>query len=91
MFLLDLLDSMPHLRLSTDQLKFVLWMLHELGVQNVPSLKSLRKVQERLRRLVGIETNPKAGVTGNLFYMNNIASLIALVRPLSNSTIFVLI
>jgi hypothetical protein len=32
MFLLDLLDSMPRLRLSTDQLKFVLWMLHELGV-----------------------------------------------------------
>jgi hypothetical protein len=76
---LDLLDSLPRLRLSSDQLKFVLWMLKELDVPGVPSLQTLRDQQEALRARVGISTNRKVALSGNVFYMNSIPSLIALV------------
>ncbi|KAJ3998793.1 hypothetical protein F5050DRAFT_1805653 [Lentinula boryana] len=36
--LLDILDNLPRLRLSTHSVKLILWMLKELG-HNVPSLK----------------------------------------------------
>jgi len=70
---------MPRLRLSTDQLQFILWMLKDLGIKDVPSLKSLRSVQETLRKDIGIVTSPKVAPSGNIFYMNNVPSLIALV------------
>ena len=87
MLLLDLLDSLPRLRLSTDQLKFILWMLKELCVPNVPSLRALRAVQERIQKEVGIRTDQKVAPSGNIFYSNHIPSLIALASSLCTTEI----
>lgn len=80
MFLLDMLDNMPRLRLSTDHLKFIIWMLKELGVAGVPSFKALRKMQDSLNKSLNIRTQFSRAPTGNVFYQNNVPDLVALVR-----------
>ncbi|OBZ68521.1 hypothetical protein A0H81_11586 [Grifola frondosa] len=53
MFLLDMLDNMPRLRLSSDHMKFILWILKEVGVHGVPSFNSFRKRQDQIKKLGG--------------------------------------
>ncbi|KAJ7827689.1 hypothetical protein B0H14DRAFT_3144540 [Mycena olivaceomarginata] len=48
MFMLDLLDNLPHLRLSDDQLKAIIWVMKECGTPNVPSFSTLRKMQKKM-------------------------------------------
>ncbi|KAJ3737709.1 hypothetical protein DFJ43DRAFT_1128788 [Lentinula guzmanii] len=59
--LLDILDNLPHLRLSSHSIKLMLWMLKELGVSKVPSFNGFRAMQESLRLECGI--TPKAHVS----------------------------
>lgn len=77
-FFLDLLDSLPRLRLSDDHLKAVLWVMKECGTPNVPSFYKLRKVQDRLRR-GHLRTEEHTTVTGDKFFMNNPLDIIRLV------------
>jgi hypothetical protein len=44
-FLLDILDNLPHIWLSSSQLKLILWLLKELGVQDVPSYDRFQTMQ----------------------------------------------
>lgn len=80
MFILDLLDNLPRLRLSTDHFKVILWALRELGMRSVPSMARFRKMQQSLQRQCAIRTDLKHSPEGNIFYQNRIADLIALVR-----------
>lgn len=82
MFLLDLLDNMPRLRLSDDHMKFIMWIMVELGVPNVPSLKALRKMQDTLDKNINVPTNQHLSMAGNVFYMNSCIDLCALVHLL---------
>ncbi|KIJ66642.1 hypothetical protein HYDPIDRAFT_127842 [Hydnomerulius pinastri MD-312] len=77
-FLLDMLDNLPRLRLSTDHMSFIIWMLRQLKVSNVPSLKSLRKTQKQLTKALSIPTRMKESPRGHIFYQNGLAELIAL-------------
>ncbi|KAJ7796773.1 hypothetical protein B0H14DRAFT_3093282 [Mycena olivaceomarginata] len=65
MFMLDLLDNLPRLRLSDDHLKAIIWVMKECGTPNVPSFYALRKMQAKLTR-------------ANQFYMNHPNDLIRL-------------
>ncbi len=67
MFLLDLLDNMPRLRLSDDHMKFIMWILRELGVPQVPSLKALRKVQDSLDKNINVSTGQQISMAGIVF------------------------
>ncbi|KAG2006968.1 hypothetical protein CC2G_014704 [Coprinopsis cinerea AmutBmut pab1-1] len=75
-FLLDAFDNMPRLRLSAGLLKVLLWLLRELGVQNVPGYVTFRKLQERLRNECGVRSEPCVSPKGNAFYFNNPADVI---------------
>lgn len=77
MMLLDVIDNLPRLRLSTNQFKVILWLLKECHVKDVPSLGLLRKVQARLNKLSGTEPTPYTSTLGNLFYVNDIRDSIA--------------
>ena len=55
-FLLDMLDSLPRLRLSDAQMRTIIFVLKEAGVKDVPSLKTVRRVQKKLRERVGFTT-----------------------------------
>lgn len=70
MFMLDLLDSLPRLRLSDDHLKLIIWVMRECGTPNVPSFKVLRKRQDRLTKEMGLESTRHVSALGNEFYAN---------------------
>ncbi|KZT63469.1 hypothetical protein DAEQUDRAFT_741901 [Daedalea quercina L-15889] len=78
MFILDLLDNLPRLRLSNDHFKVILWALKELGVHGVLALSAFRKKQESLQKECGIHTDAKCSPDGSVFYQNRTADLISL-------------
>ncbi|KAH9920728.1 hypothetical protein B0H21DRAFT_712877, partial [Amylocystis lapponica] len=69
---------MPRLRLSTDHLKFIIWIFRELGVASVPSFKVFCKKQDTLNKTLHICTEFKHAPIGHVFYQNNVPDLIAL-------------
>ncbi|EJD42815.1 hypothetical protein AURDEDRAFT_67175 [Auricularia subglabra TFB-10046 SS5] len=78
MFFVDLLDSLPRLRLSDSQLRMILWIMSQCGALNVPSLYKLRQWQKRLQKQCGTETRQHCSSLGNIFYSNNICGTIAM-------------
>lgn len=84
MYILDLLDSMPRLRLSGTIMKSILWALRELDVPNVPSFKQLRGTQKALAQKIPISPSRHEAATGNIFYQNSLEALLALVSEALN-------
>jgi hypothetical protein len=82
MFLLDMLDQLLRLRLSDDQLKFILWVMKECGTPTVPVFASLRKKQTQLAKDLGLKPERCISALGNEFSINNPAKFVALVSPL---------
>ncbi|KAJ7195227.1 hypothetical protein GGX14DRAFT_404142 [Mycena pura] len=51
--LLDIIDNLPRLRLSTSHFKIILWLLKQCHVRNVPSYNAFRKLQTGLEEVTG--------------------------------------
>ncbi|KZP11281.1 hypothetical protein FIBSPDRAFT_899076 [Athelia psychrophila] len=77
MMLLDIIDNLPRLRMSSSQFKMILWTLRESGVKNTPSYSSFRKMQQQLQMLCGSEPKAHVSSLGNIFYVNDIRESIA--------------
>lgn len=80
--LLDILDNLPRLRMSSSQFKVILWLLRELHVKNVPSFNAFRKMQKGLRKTCGSEPEMHTSSLGNIFYVNDVRRSVAKVRNL---------
>ncbi|KAK0473795.1 hypothetical protein IW261DRAFT_1342278, partial [Armillaria novae-zelandiae] len=70
--LLDIIDNLPQLHLSTSQLHIFLWLLHELGLCNVPSYDTSHDIQKTLHDKCRNEPIPYKSTAGNIFYVNDI-------------------
>lgn len=79
MLVLDVLDNMPHLRLSNDHMKSVLWMLRELDVPDTPSLYMLRETQKKLAENMDIQPQEHLSALGQYFHAVAPEDLLALV------------
>lgn len=77
MMLLDIIDNLPRLQMSSSQFKMILWILKESGVKNTPSNSSFRKMQQRLQTLCGSESKAHVSSLGNIFYVNDLRESIA--------------
>ncbi|THV05527.1 hypothetical protein K435DRAFT_892109 [Dendrothele bispora CBS 962.96] len=78
MFMLDLLDNLPRLRLSDDHMKAIIWVMRECGTPDVPSFTALRKTQANLVESIGPHSNHHVSPLGNHFFMNHPMRLFAM-------------
>ena len=78
-FSLDVLDNKPRFQLSGEHMKSVLWVLKELGVADVPSLKRFRSMQKTLAERINLAPHHHVSATGNHFYQNPPGTLLAFV------------
>ncbi|KAF7296426.1 hypothetical protein HMN09_01113000 [Mycena chlorophos] len=76
MFLLDILDNLPRLRISSSLMRVFLWMLREAGASDVPSFDRLRATQKKIRAEAGIPSIPCLSPLGNVFFMNDPRAII---------------
>ncbi|KAJ7939128.1 hypothetical protein B0H13DRAFT_1850862 [Mycena leptocephala] len=74
---LDILDNLPRLRLSSSQLKMILWIMDACGARDVPSFNKFRAMQKHIRKMVGARSEAHKSSLGNVFYVNDIRDLIA--------------
>ncbi|KAG8785327.1 hypothetical protein FRC12_017721 [Ceratobasidium sp. 428] len=81
-FLLDLLDSIPRLRLSTAHLKLIFWIMKEIERKDIPSLDTFRNMQKHLRKTTSIQSHRYRSVHGNVFEMMDVPQLVG--RDFSN-------
>jgi hypothetical protein len=84
MLLLDILDNMPHLRLSNDHMRSILWMLKELDVQDTPSFYALRETQKRLAEEMDVKPHEHTSALGHKFHAVAPEDLLALVGNVSH-------
>jgi hypothetical protein len=82
---LDILDNLPRLRLSSSQLKMILWVMKECGAKDVPSFNAFRSMQLHIRRTTGVRSEAHKSDLGNLFYVNDVRDLIAKVSDILRS------
>ncbi|KAJ3545720.1 hypothetical protein NMY22_g2322 [Coprinellus aureogranulatus] len=75
--LLDVLDNLPHLRLSTNQTRMVMWAMKKCNPADVPSYESFRAMQKRLRENIGVKTVRCVSDLGNIFYINDVRDIVA--------------
>ncbi|KAJ6538143.1 hypothetical protein B0H19DRAFT_1213675 [Mycena capillaripes] len=78
---LDILDNLPRLRLSSSQLKMILWIMNACGAKDVPSFNAFRAMQKHIRKTTGVRSEPHKSDLGNFFYVNDIRDLIAKKYP----------
>ncbi|KAF7288899.1 hypothetical protein MIND_01405900 [Mycena indigotica] len=75
--LLDVMDNLPRCRFTGAQMTLVLHMMKRLGVQNIPSLKTLRKIQKQVHEGFGNTPVKVQTPQGNVFYTSNLRQAIA--------------
>lgn len=76
MCIIHTLDHLPRQRVSDLMMKMILWAMKESGAVDVPSFRTLRSFQSKLRSNSPVKTREFKSVLGNIFYMNDIPSII---------------
>ncbi|KAJ3859039.1 hypothetical protein EV359DRAFT_75733 [Lentinula novae-zelandiae] len=71
-----MLDNLPRLRLSSSHLKMILWIMRNSNPKDVPSYKTLREEQARLRNLCGIPSIQYKSQLGDIYYLNDVIDMI---------------
>jgi hypothetical protein len=68
---------LPQSVFSEWQLDILLWLLQINGIEKVPSVYSMKKINQQLQDMSGIQTLEYDGALGHKFFMNSINDIIA--------------
>ncbi|KAI5983993.1 hypothetical protein F5J12DRAFT_899414 [Pisolithus orientalis] len=74
--ILNILWHLLHLLFSDVQLQVILWGLAILRVDNVPSMKMLKDIDNSLQAQYGIPSVHYQGALGHIYYVNHLPSII---------------
>ncbi|KAI8983315.1 hypothetical protein BD414DRAFT_515805 [Trametes punicea] len=74
---LDILRHLPRCAFSRRQNAAISWALHALGVKDIPSEYTLLQVNKSLQKLCGVSSIRYKGAMGHVYYMNDLAAIIA--------------
>ena len=77
---LNVLRHLPRSLFSDAQVETILWACTALGVDQLPSIRTLKTIDKKLQSLCGIDTIRHEGRMGHLFYINSLSQIIAQVR-----------
>ena len=77
MYLLDMLDNLPRLRVSEAFMRVFIFIMKECGAANVPSFDRLRKTQKTLRQQCGMQIIKCTSALENIFYMVDVRAIIS--------------
>ncbi|KAI6148028.1 hypothetical protein BKA82DRAFT_151609, partial [Pisolithus tinctorius] len=75
--ILDILRHLPRSLFSDSQLQVILWGLSVLGVDNIPSTRTLKDLDNSLQSQYGIPSVRYQGSLGHVYYVNHLPSIIA--------------
>ncbi|KAI5988940.1 hypothetical protein F5J12DRAFT_922889 [Pisolithus orientalis] len=73
---IDILMHIPCSVFSQHQLDLLMWLLHIHGIQDVPSVRTMKTLEDGLQKICGIETLPFTGAFGHQYYMNSFSDII---------------
>ncbi|KZV84575.1 hypothetical protein EXIGLDRAFT_842094 [Exidia glandulosa HHB12029] len=76
-FTFDLLTHLPRSVLSERQLDLLIWSMKYNGVDNVPTVNTIKSLNAMLHSMCGIETVEYMGKMGHRYFVNSLADLIA--------------
>lgn len=68
---------LPRSVFSDRQLDLFLFVLRILGVDDIPSVRSMKTFNEELQKMCGIESMPYTGAMGNRYYVNSLSQILA--------------
>ncbi|KAK0471280.1 hypothetical protein IW261DRAFT_1671032 [Armillaria novae-zelandiae] len=68
---------LPRSAFSQHQLDLFLWLLEVNKVNDLPSVTSMKKLNEALQKLCGIESMRYEGALGHKYYLNSLSQMIA--------------
>ncbi|KIJ48475.1 hypothetical protein M422DRAFT_125766, partial [Sphaerobolus stellatus SS14] len=74
---IDILRHIPRCAFSDSQHEAIQWCLAALGISNIPSVRVAKDIDEALQSSCGIETKRYEGPLGHIYYVNDIAGIIA--------------
>lgn len=74
--ILDVLRHIPRCSFSRKQNSAIHWALQAMGVDNLPSDRSMDDIDSLLQRMCGIQTIRHEGKLGHIFYVNDLAGII---------------
>ena len=77
MYLLDMLDNLPRLRMSNKHMEAILFVMRESGAWDVPSLDTLQRLQSSLSGKVSAKPTRHVSTDENIYYINDIAAQVA--------------
>ncbi|KAI0071553.1 hypothetical protein K474DRAFT_1712363 [Panus rudis PR-1116 ss-1] len=88
--ILDILRHIPRCAFSERQNIVIHWAMRALGLNDIPSEKSMQRIDKALQDICGVDSIRFKGALGHIYYANDLAALIAqemsnpLVRPYLN-------
>ncbi|ETW79803.1 hypothetical protein HETIRDRAFT_48824 [Heterobasidion irregulare TC 32-1] len=73
---LDILRNLPRSLLSDTQMEIITWGMMNLGIDDLPSISSLKDTFGGLQQRYGIRTTRREGALGHVYYTNSLADQI---------------